>query len=275
VLLACGSPEPTGTSRAAIVNGHTDTADTSVVGIIVFGVDPNNDHECTGTVVSPHVVLTAAHCLDPAIGGAVDHVAIFLGTDLNDPVQAADPTNFAAVATTMMDPKFSASLATPAHDLGLVVAAQPLALAPEALNRSSLGQGDVAESVVAVGFGQVSSDTTTAGPRRSIDANIFSVDDEHITLEDVLCEGDSGGPTFRTKDGQRYVIGVHSFTQAANCLGLGDDTRVDVHTSFIDPVIDQYDPGFLPKGCNASGGSGDAGLLILLGLIFAGKTRRT
>ena len=107
-----------------------------------------------------------------------------------------------------------------------------------------------------VGFGETNgSESITAGPRRSIDTTIFDVDDEHLVLDDVICEGDSGGPTFITVNGKPTIAGVHSFTTTTNCIGPGDDTRVDLYaSSFVDPVINQSDPGYLGGGCNASGG---------------------
>ena len=68
-LLACGSPGKLGTSASPIVSGMADDgADTSVVAIFVNS-GAQNGVVCSGTVVSPHVVLTAAHCLDEALVG--------------------------------------------------------------------------------------------------------------------------------------------------------------------------------------------------------------
>lgn len=266
--LACGPESDVASSNAAIINGVSDTADTSVVALIIYSSNGSqDDHVCSGTVVSPHVVLTAAHCLDPMLVGPVDHVAIFSGTDFTDPNQATDPTLQGAVASTVIDPKFSASTPNPTDDIALVVAAQPLALRPIALNHSSLGSGDIGTAVHAVGFGQTSDDPLTAGPRRSIDTTIFDIGDEHIVLDDVICNGDSGGPTFITKNGQTLVAGVHSFTASSSCIGDGDDTRVDRYaSSVIDPVIDQFDPGFVPSGCNAAGSNARDSWWIVIAL---------
>jgi secreted trypsin-like serine protease len=253
---ACAAP--IGSESSAIVNGNADTDDTAVVALhIVSANGPNNDALCSGTVVSPHVVLTAAHCLSADVVGPIDHVEIFLGSDAFDPNQASDPSLFVQVASTTFDPQFSASGTT--HDIGVVVAAQPLAPTPIPLNHDSLGNGDVGTPVQAVGFGESNGTVpSSAGPRRTIDTTILKVDDEHIGLANVICEGDSGGPTYLTKNGQKLVAGVHSFTTSQTCNGDGDDTRVDKYTSFVDDAINEADPGFLSSGCNASGGSGEA-----------------
>ena len=265
-LVACGPQSDVGTSQSPILSGTTDTTDTSVVALIIFPVGDTQEYAaCSGSVVSPHVILTAAHCLDPAvIGSAIDHVSIFLGDDFSDPTQQSNPANLVTVSSYSFDPQFMPGSTTGGHDIGAVVATDPLSLTPMPMNRSSLGSSDIGSAVVAVGFGQSDgTNTMSAGPRRSIDTTIFGVDDEHIILDDVICEGDSGGPTLLMKNGATVIAGVHSFTSSDDCVGTGDDTRVDVYgPSFIDPIINQADPGFLPSGgCNTTSGAGNMWLI--------------
>lgn len=277
LALACGPADPIGVTREAILNGNADTADTSVVAVIITSANgPQNDAVCSGTVISPHVVLTAAHCLDPAVVGPIDHVSIFLGSDFGDATETGNASNFVAVASTSFDPQFTPLSTNGGHDLGLIVAATTLPQAPMGLNRSSLGSGDIGTAVHAVGFGQSSgTDPTSAGPRRAIDTTIFEIDSEHIVLDDVICEGDSGGPTFITKNGVMLVAGVHSFTTTPNCIGDGDDTRVDLYaSSIIDPVVKAADPGFLPSGCNVATAGADDAWVIALALGVLARRKR-
>ena len=271
---ACSAP-PIGTQSAPIVNGTTDTTETSVVALhIASSNGPQDDALCSGTVVSPHVVMTAAHCLSPDVVGPVDHVDIFLGDDPFDPQQAADTSLFITAASTTYDTQFSKADAT--HDIAVVVSPTPLAPAPIALEHDGLSTNDIGTPVHAVGFGESNgNDPNTAGPRRSADTIIFGVDDEHIRLLNIICEGDSGGPTLMTKNGKTVVIGVHSFTTTQNCVSDGDDTRVDKYTSFVEDAIKTADPGFLSGGCNASGERGDFAVIAIAiaGLLARRKSR--
>ena len=275
LLLLCACSAPVGSSSQPILNGTTDTTDTSVVALhIASSNGPQGDALCSGTVVSPHVVMSAAHCLSPDVVGPVDHVDIFLGDDPFDPQQMADASLFVTASSTTYDPQFSKDAAT--HDIAVVVSPTPLAPAPIALNHDGLGTNDVDTPVHVVGFGESNgSDPNSAGPRRSADTVLFGVDDEHIRLVNVICEGDSGGPTMMTKNGKTVVIGVHSFTTTQNCVSTGDDTRVDKYTSFVEAAIKTADPGFLSGGCNASGERGDfAAIAIAIGALARRRKSR-
>src|SRR6185295_20195739 len=67
VLLGACAPDPSidvDVHRAPIVNGMVDPGDPAVVALLDGG-----RAFCTGTLVSPHVVVTAAHCIDVSLGG--------------------------------------------------------------------------------------------------------------------------------------------------------------------------------------------------------------
>src|SRR5262245_31596739 len=93
ILLACtGDTERAGTIQQRIVGGTTDKHHTNVVMILQRSSPTANDLAfiCTGSVVAPHVVVTAAHCIDPArVGEGV--FSVFVGNDIDDSTQFSDP----------------------------------------------------------------------------------------------------------------------------------------------------------------------------------------
>src|ERR1700761_8838282 len=60
----------TGVTGQAIIGGAADTGDPAVVLIYLNQPGVSDGELCTGEVISPHVVLTAAHCAggaDPSV----------------------------------------------------------------------------------------------------------------------------------------------------------------------------------------------------------------
>src|SRR6059058_2532021 len=86
---ACSSrEEPTLRSTSqSIISGTKDTTDVSVVQVLIQHASnptPETSFQCSGTVVAPHVVVTAAHCLSPALIGPDQSFFVFYGDDSND-----------------------------------------------------------------------------------------------------------------------------------------------------------------------------------------------
>ena len=68
VLAGCGAEVSLGTAEQPIVNGEVDTGDPAVVSVGGF---------CTGTLVTPRVVLTAHHCIG---SGSTPNFEVYFGT---------------------------------------------------------------------------------------------------------------------------------------------------------------------------------------------------
>src|SRR2546421_2802642 len=69
-LAGCTGLPATEAQSQPIINGTDDTGDPAVV--VVAAQMPNSQQAslCTGSIISPHVILTAAHCVSPATVGA-------------------------------------------------------------------------------------------------------------------------------------------------------------------------------------------------------------
>src|SRR5262249_1143305 len=132
----------TGSNDEDIIGGVTDSGDPSVVAIFAHQPGATSGAVCTGSVISPTTVLTAAHCVHPAVAGAGNQFDVYTGTV---PGQSAP----LAVAPTPFDPAFDPNNPENGHDVGIVKLAAPTALAPLAVNRSAPSTG----AVRLVGFG--------------------------------------------------------------------------------------------------------------------------
>ena len=65
--LGCSAPpvtaEPLASAQEAIVNGVASTASQNFVVLILRQVSPTEAYECSGTLLTPSLVLTARHCV--------------------------------------------------------------------------------------------------------------------------------------------------------------------------------------------------------------------
>jgi secreted trypsin-like serine protease len=262
LFAACQGALPEDESAQAIVGGTTDTGDPSVV-MVLAQISSTMDSLCTGEVVSPHVILTAAHCVDPKTLGTTNPVfGVLTGTS---PSPKSVPL---AVQATHYNPMFNDS--TPngpgdGYDVGVVILAQPINLTPLIMNRTALDNTFAGQPVRMVGYGITSPNDTTgmsAGTKRQVTVSLAGLwSGNNMILEFVettsgTCEGDSGGPAFMTINGREVIAGLTSFSITPNCMSKGYDSRVDLYIDWINQYINQYDPGFMNGG---GGGGGDGG----------------
>lgn len=224
-------PRETAASKAApITHGQPDTTHPAVVGVGLFDpcVGDPPTVVCTGTVVAPRVVVTAAHCLDfPHELGRV-----FYGENLD---QSGDG---ALIADATAHPGFDA--VTYLDDIGVVFLREDAPVAPVPLRQSPLGPADIGAQVQIVGYGLTHLPGERPGLRRSGTSVITAVEATRFRTEpdpSMSCQLDSGGPVLMLVDGQQVLAGVTSSGDAF-CKEYGLNTRVDAfYQGFLAPAL--------------------------------------
>ncbi|MCA9668601.1 MAG: S1 family peptidase, partial [Myxococcales bacterium] len=197
------NPDPK--PQPVITDGTADSAHPTV-GMLASGTS-----RCTATLIGQRTVLTAGHCIHTT-----------------------------SVRFTLTQGSFNSSqiVVHPTYgggnqdDLAVVILSRaPQGVSPTPLNtaRPNLGQ-----RVVLVGFGRTGETNNDYGQKRTGTNTVSQVTAETFSFSGPsnICNGDSGGPSFVTVNGQDRIAGVHS-TKWGVCGNRGTDMRVDAYQQWI------------------------------------------
>lgn len=174
---------------------------------------------CSGTLIAPSSVLTAAHCVEASGEARVQ--------------SGSSTTN----AKCVVHPGYRSSEAT--HDLAICrlggsSSAEPILLVEDAFVL------DVGATVQLVGYGLSSPFEHGAGELRLVDTRVVQVLKEGLlagTVKETACRGDSGGPMIVFDGAIAHVAGVIHGPSGAFCASPAVVVRVAEHRAWIDSVI--------------------------------------
>ncbi len=243
--LAGDEPAPGVASTAEhLIGGVVDDADPGVVALIGSG---STHPFCTGTLVAPSTILTAAHCVDTF--SADPDAALYFGND------AAGAGTRVPVTDKWQSENWTG--ATGSFDIALLLLQFPQDaewIVP--MNDVSPLSEEIGSPYRHVGFGVYDCsedgdcDATglADGKKRTGTTTITGIGGgDTVQSGDAtvkVCFGDSGGPGMLTVDDVEYVAGIHSTTSinGGDCVAPANDTRVDLYVDDIRQFIQDNDP---------------------------------
>jgi hypothetical protein len=245
---------------AAITGGEPDGNGHPNVGLILYYTDEGR-FRCSATLVSPTVLLTAAHCTDGVVGSTL---VTFDSVIAEEPPSgfpvAADPTEgytdeelaeagFLS-GTSYTHPEYSDFTDLDNwNDVGVVVLDEPVTgiepaeIAPVG-TLDTIAKSDLPKTIfTAVGYG-TEVRKPDEGPQKPtpmtypLIRRVADMPGQKLTpqilqangnINDVrgtggTCFGDSGGPAIK----HGYVVAVTSYGYTSNCRYLGGYQRVDI-----------------------------------------------
>ena len=245
-LIACGG-SPTELQRpdrsSTITDGQLDGNGHPAVVLIVMDVDHQPAFRCSGTLISPRVVLTAGHCAGEP--GEFTGLRVFTESDVEN---GNNNYPFAGPNTVEATEWHSHPLFTEAqfflHDVGVVVLSKAVKLNAAQYGRlpatdqlESLRPGS-ATTFTSVGYGLQRINPAHVEAlkiRMFAQPHLIQIDTGFTGSYSLLlsnnastggtCFGDSGGPNYLGSS--NVVAGVTSFGLNGTCGGTGGVFRLD------------------------------------------------
>ena len=265
-----GGPDPRrGAAGRPVIGGEVaEDGEFPATGALVIDMGDGLQPMCTGTLVAPNVVLTAAHCVDEIfLGDAVP--GFTLAIDGN----ALTEADVVPGRSKHKHPDFDL-FSTPEpgvgqwFDIGLLVLDEPVqGVAPELMPTPEEADAvlQAGAQVDLVGYGYTDQQAGAYGVKAVGRATLVEAGSHELLIsepgEQQNCNGDSGGPAYMELDGGgRRMVGVVSRSPDDNtvCDHGGIDTRVDPYIPWIEETLAGEDAG-IPMPPDAAPPEPDAG----------------
>ncbi len=237
---------PIATQSQAIMGGSLDRS-LSGVTAIVAGKTPF----CTGTLVAPRLVVTAAHCLSQAKRYGLDKVKVRVDFVSGN----SEKTDLYDVLQWLEHPQYARTSAGMVFDVGVIVLKDSVSnVRPYKLYTTALTSRWVGKKLRFAGYGLVRTQPIpySYGKRVAVDLTVKQVLRDRVEAKDSrksICTGDSGGPGLAWLDNSWQVVAFSSYVTGRSnsrgplCDGSSWAFRADIVGPWLQSMIDRFGTG--------------------------------
>ena len=197
---------------------------------------------CSGNLITPRIVLTAAHCLDDQRSEQILTTwRSFFG------IFASNPDDVLGFEGSIVHPDYLdlLLLGGPMNDVALLFLDEDAPVEPTPFHRDEVTDEDIGEALTSVGFGIFDSETEEgSGTKRSADFTLDRLEDAFIFIYAneygaMVCRGDSGGPQFHAEGDLLVQWSIHSYSDSS-CSSYCGSTRTDLMAEWVLEEIEAY-----------------------------------